>query len=172
MLKRIVLFGLFMCLSTNVFAQSETYIKQKTRYRLGLILPSLSLETPLKKDMSLKLNVIGWFSKEGHAEPYIQVTPTVLVEPRFYTNMDKRRKKQKNTDYFCGSYVGIPVSTTILKDQTVNIFGLLYGRQGKIGSNALLYYDTGIGFGFLSGSKSYDMVAAPLIYLDFGFRLR
>lgn len=172
---RSTLFLIFCLISQCIFAQSELSSFQKTRYRLGLILPTLSLETPLAKDLSLKTGVTTWFTKEGHAEPYVLIIPTVFIEPRLYVNGVKRRKNGFSTDYFSGGYLSIISSMTFIKEKTFGLSGLIYGGQGTIGKNKGGFYDVGIGFGMIHTNTAINLNPSfpiPIARLDIGFRIR
>ena len=175
-MKTKLFFISILCLISQInFAQAELSPFQKTRYRLGLLLPTLSIETPLAKDLSLKTGVTTWFTKEGHAEPYILIIPTVFFEPRLYVNGEKRRKNGVSTDYFSGGYLSIISSMTFIKENTFGLSGLIYGGQGTIGKNKGGFYDVGIGLGMIHTNTALNLNPSfpiPMARLDIGFRIR
>ncbi len=171
MKKGILLLLLLICFS-SLYAQTKEPIQQKTRLRLGLVLPALSLETQLSKDASLKLGVIGGF-QIGVISP-LEIIPTFFIEPRFYLTAGLRRKYDKRTDYFSGGYLTIHTSMTYIKEESLGITGLIYGTQGNIGRKGFGYYDFGFGLGYFFHNDFFNtsFPYTPLLKLDLGIRIK
>ena len=146
-----VIFPLLLFISFATYSQDnneENIEENRQVIRLSILAPGVLIEQPLKNNFTIVGSAILGFSvgySGAHGWIY-ELFPTVTIEPRYYNNTKKRKKKGKSTSYFSGTYFGLPVSKS-LDNQGYSI-GILYGFQNCLGKRKRGFWNIGIGYGY------------------------
>ena len=155
-MKRILLFIVLitMILQSSESQESDTsgFVNPKTLVRLHLIVPGILIEQNLRNNSTIifdfasgfqyeYFNINGTSTSEWHFIPYFR------IEPRIYTNYNKRTILNRRTDYYSGQYFGFQVRIGIPTNEydAWQSFGPLWGFQRTLGNKG--YWDISFGLG-------------------------
>jgi len=156
MIKLILLASFLLTLSVNLFSQNlinDSVVSQpKTILRLSLLIPSFEVEQTIARNKTIVFSFWTAFSyayistKQGSTSS-LSFYPGFTVNPRFYTNLEERRENGKISEYYSGTYIGIPLSVFIIKDFGAS-GGIEAGFQKKFGKSG--FWDASLGMGLRS----------------------
>jgi hypothetical protein len=174
LMKTNLLLGLIF-LSASLFAQEtdndSAVAEPKTVVRIGVLMPALQVEQTIARNKTIVFDLWTGFSyvhvkTEGGTTSDLVFTPGITVQPRFYTNLEYRRAIHKTTDYYSGTYIGIPVSLFFKGFGMAG--GVVGGFQKKLGNSG--FWNMSVGVGIRSSVGKTDV--APLGDLSFGFIIK
>ncbi len=166
---------LLITLSLSLFGQeqvNDTLVPEpKTIVRLGLIWPSFQVEQTIARNKTLVFDLWTGFSYlhqsiNGQSSSSFEMDPGFTIQARFYTNLEYRRDIHKTTDYYSGTYIGIPVSVFFKNAGMAG--GIVGGFQKKLGESGFWNISGGVGIREYSGLTDFS----PLGNLSLGFILK
>lgn len=136
-------------LSAQGVVVSEPKEEPNTIVRLGLLPPGILVEQKITPKSSVIVKLIAGFSfyyvnVNGVSDSDFKLYPTLAIEPRYYTTLDKRHAENRRTDYLSSGYVGFPVNIG-LTDSSFSL-GPVYGFQKTLGKKGYWHISIGLGY--------------------------
>ena len=158
-------------INCNGFAQTSNEKDANTIIGLNIFTPGIKIEQQLAKSTTIIADFWTEYNFEFAVSNDItttdfEMTYGVGLEPRFYTTLEKRKRKGRRTDYFSGGYIGIPFNYTFKSEDISG--GVVYGFQSTLWKK--MYINASGGLGVLK-SKTEDTTAFPMMTFVFGYIL-
>lgn len=173
----------FVMISFFAKAQQQVSVeKNLNSIQLGLLSLSYQNEVQLERKITLRseIGLLSGISKieypDGRTENSYLLAPFVNVEPRWYYNLDRRSRLEKETKNNSGNYFSLLsafVSTRTALVNTKNFetapsFSIIpeYGLRRGIGKHFFSEYSLGIGYmhNFLKKDYFYRIDANEVIF--------
>ncbi|MBJ2172734.1 hypothetical protein JBL43_00700 [Aureibaculum sp. A20] len=187
-MKKIIVATVFVLLSFSVKSQNASVEDHVFGVQTGFLGLYFHGETKLSDKFALRgeLGLDFGFWERGIYQDNrgFLLTPVIVIEPRFYYNLEKRVKKSKRIDGNSGNFISIKTSFnpdlfTISSDQNVSIIPTLqivptWGIRRNLGKH--FNYETGIGIGYYkefykqNGYSSNESGTAINLHLRIGYR--
>ena len=170
---KILLISFLLTLSATIYSQnlmSDSVVKQpKTIFRLSLLAPGFEVEKTIAKNKTIVFSLWSafsyFYSNTTHGSNYsLTLYPGCTVNPRFYTNLEERAKEGKTSEFYSGTYIGIPLSLIVIKDPCTS-GGLEAGFQKKLGKSG--FWDASFGMGLQSYHRQTRFTLLGNIKLGF-----
>lgn len=163
----------------SVSGQQNPAVTSKSLYSVHFVLPGVEMETGLSQNTTLDLRLGTGF---GYAsgmfrETAFGVYPNFTVQYRYYYNLAKRVKEEKDisynsADYFAlngGLYGGDPLIGDLRMSHDISsVLALVWGLQRTYNGGFKLDFNLGGGLGFEDNGKSFF---APLMRIRLGWLL-
>lgn len=138
--------------------------------RLSFLKPGLQGEITIGIYKTLLLEAsagIGYqyYSSNGYTSSKFSVIPAFTAQYRYYTNLEQRKYKNKVTDNYSGTYIGIP-ATVFLNDGYAGFtFGIMGGFQRQLGKKGFWNISFGAGNQWMDGSSDFGFISDMCIGL-------
>lgn len=167
-------FLVFLCLLSGAVTSGQT--STENQFSLNLLIPSAEYEFSLTESSTLDFYAgIGFVYRKVFDESHYSIFPEVMVQYRYYYNLDKRLEKGKNVANNSGNYLTavalISGGNALIGDlNDVNgtsvLLGPAWGLQRVYGKHFKLNLYLGLGYGF----NEVDSYLAPIIAFQFGWK--
>ena len=167
-------------LSTTIEAQNRTVEKSIFGVQLGIIEldfyneARLADKVALRSEISLYSGIWGgtWYPSTGYV-----IFPTIMLQPKYYYNIEKRAINGKNTKNNSANYFGLKIRFTpdlfvISNYDDVFMYNQIqfvptYGIRRNFGKKFNYEFNAGLGYGTTMG---YDYNTAGAV-LDIGIKI-
>lgn len=152
MKRKISIIAVLMTISLAMFSQTktegDTTKLDKTKIRLHVILPGISIERELGNNKSFLIEA-GTFIEYNKDQESLLFTPIIAFERRNYLNLFKGLENVKSTKLYSGIYSGFRIETGIsLSDVTSYLQGgPILGLQYPVGER--FHWNTAVGAGLI-----------------------
>jgi hypothetical protein len=140
-------------------AQDASVERSTSGIQVGMLGIWAHNEARLANDLALRSEVglsTGITGGSLHRETWVFLTPMLILEPKFYYNLDKRNLKGKNISGNSGNFFSVrtiylPDWFVISNSDNINVLNQVsvipsWGVRRNIGKN--FNYETGFGFGY------------------------
>jgi hypothetical protein len=153
MLQKFTHFTILLILTGSLYAQISDHDSlvshPKTIIRLSILTPGFQVEQMIGRDKTIVVDLSTGFSYQfkwysGNSSSNFIVFPSFSVTPRFYTNQEYRRARNKSTDYYSGTYIAIPLTLIYYKNMGFR-GGIEGGFQKKFGNAGFWNIAFGVG---------------------------
>lgn len=177
----ILIFGLT---STLIFSQENKEIGTEKVWRLNFLNPAIELEIPTG-EYSTFSSAIGVGYGGGYPDLtyanngfiYI-ISPFVDIQQRWFYNLNKRNKKNRNTKNNSGNFVslrfitrGSSIAENVVRSSDFDFaFGPTWGIQRKYGKNFHILFDVGPQYYF--DTNGIGNIWPIMVQLNLGFDLK
>lgn len=132
--------------------------------RISFLKPGLQAEITLGIYKTLLLEAsagIGYqyYSSNGYSTSKFTVIPAFTAQYRYYTNLEQRRHKNKITDNYSGTYIGIPATVFFNSGSAGFTAGIMAGFQRQLGRKGFWNISFGAGNQWLDGSSDFGFIS-------------
>ena len=144
-----IFFFILMTSILMLFSFYASSLEKKEKdiiFRLSFLTPGIGIELRIKDNFTiLGQTGVGIYAKEEDNKTHLQFPFYVYISPRYYYDLEKRRKQSKRVYNFSANYVGIILSNLFESsyiDQRFFITGV-WGLKRSFSKN--WYYEFSIG---------------------------
>ena len=153
-MRKLIFLTLLLLCTSILFSQDIELEKSIWGIQVGVNPLGIHNESRLAKDISLRSEIGFGFGFSGNSWA---VMPQLMLEPRYYYNLNRRSKKSKQTRNNSGNYLSINLNylsgNLSIKSEDVEVYPNIsvipmYGLRRNIGHNFNFEFAFGIGYGW------------------------
>lgn len=153
-MRKLTFLTLLLLSTSNLFSQESDLEKSIWGIQVGINPLGIHNESRLAKDISLRSEIGFGFGFSGNSWA---VMPQLMLEPRYYYNLNRRNKKNKQTRNNCGNYLSLNLNylsgELSVKSEDIEVYPNIsvipmYGLRRNIGQNFNFEFAFGIGYGW------------------------
>ncbi|MBK7212634.1 MAG: hypothetical protein IPH88_04920 [Bacteroidales bacterium] len=100
-----------------------------------------------------------YYSSDGYSSSKFTVIPAFTAQYRYYSNLEQRRQKNKITDNYSGTYIGIPATVFFNAGNVGFTAGIMGGFQRQLGRKGFWNISFGAGNQWLDGSSDFGFIS-------------